>query len=310
MKKCVWIAMLFAGLILCCAITVSAEGGYCGDNLSWTVENNVLTITGKGEMYDYTSNNSPWKELEISEIIIDEGVESIGEYAFFQCEKLKKISIPSSLLKINGNVFSNKNGAIDTYIADMEAWLNITFKLQTSNPLISGGSLYKNNKQVEEIIIPYSVTKIKKYTFFNYEKLKRIYFHSNITEFEKYAFTNCTADIYYEGTEEQWKNILRYDDLKERQKTFGYVMPVKTDVTYINKSVKMTVYGIKEAYVIGAYYNGGKMICCEYKKCTNGEKLTFNSDGDYNEIKLLTVDKLSNLQPICEAFLIGEDLIK
>lgn len=310
MKKCIWIVMLLVSVILGGAMTASAESGVCGDNLSWSVENKVLTITGNGEMYDYTYNNSPWNELEISEIIIDEGVESIGEYAFFQCAALKKITIPSSIVKINGNVFSNKNGAIDAYIADMEAWLNITFKLQTSNPLISGGGLYKNNAPIEEIVIPYSVTKIKKYALFNYESLQRIYFHSNISEFEKYAFKNCKADIYYEGTEAQWKNILRYDDLAEFKKTFGYEMPVKTDISYVNKNVKMIVYGIKEAYVVGIYYNDGRMICCDYKKCMDGERLIFNSDSDYDEIKLLTVDKLSNLQPICEAVLIGEELIR
>ena len=60
--------------------------GVCGENLTWAIDDEgCLTISGTGEMYDYDhsyNNNSPWRNREVKTVLINEGVTSIGDFAF------------------------------------------------------------------------------------------------------------------------------------------------------------------------------------------------------------------------------------
>ena len=96
-------------VLLLCMVTCNAlaESGTCGDNLTWTLEDGVLTISGTGDMYDYEftgmePTNAPWIEYqeEISSLIVSDGVTSIGDYAFAYCG-LDSVVLPNSL-RING----------------------------------------------------------------------------------------------------------------------------------------------------------------------------------------------------------------
>ena len=61
-----------------------AVRGTCGDDLTWTLERGVLTIFGTGAMTDYAQGTAPWysRRVVISEIVLNEGLTSIGSYAF------------------------------------------------------------------------------------------------------------------------------------------------------------------------------------------------------------------------------------
>ena len=64
-----------------------------------------MTIHGSGEMYEYNYNDTKeWINAE--QVIIEDGVTSIGNNAFYQCEKLKSITIPASVKRIGYSVFS------------------------------------------------------------------------------------------------------------------------------------------------------------------------------------------------------------
>ncbi|MBP1533639.1 MAG: hypothetical protein IK999_05860 [Ruminococcus sp.] len=59
-------------------ISVNAEeenptSGKCGKNLSWKIEDKVLTISGKGEMENF-GYYGPWKKSDIEEVVIEKGV--------------------------------------------------------------------------------------------------------------------------------------------------------------------------------------------------------------------------------------------
>lgn len=84
------------------------EMGKCGADLLWTVDqNNVLTVTGSGLMYDYGSANSPWRGLKgvITEVVIGEGVTSIGNCAFYEFAALEKVTVSSTVLSIGNYAF-------------------------------------------------------------------------------------------------------------------------------------------------------------------------------------------------------------
>ena len=82
-------------------------GGTCGENLNWTVdEEGTLTISGTGEMYDYTDEgDAPWNADEVKNVVIGDGVTSIGECAFLSCDKIESVTIPDSVTKIGYGAF-------------------------------------------------------------------------------------------------------------------------------------------------------------------------------------------------------------
>ena len=60
--------------------------GDCNDSISWTLDSKgLLTITGTGEMPNYDHFNeafNPWYFEEVKSVIIEDGVTSIGWFAF------------------------------------------------------------------------------------------------------------------------------------------------------------------------------------------------------------------------------------
>lgn len=89
----------------------TAYNGTCGDNLTYAFDQTTgtLTISGTGDMTDYSYNSSPWNAFKasITDVIIENGVESIGSYAFYECSAIKSVDIPSSVKIIGYDAFYN-----------------------------------------------------------------------------------------------------------------------------------------------------------------------------------------------------------
>ncbi len=86
--------------------------GSCGSGVTWLLsDNGVLTIsgTGAGTMTNYTNNtHAPWVAYKsiITQVVIEEGVTSIGNYAFNNCSNIRSISLPEGLQTIGNNAFN------------------------------------------------------------------------------------------------------------------------------------------------------------------------------------------------------------
>ena len=86
------------------------RAGTCGPDLRWYLtDNGVLTISGKGEMYDYLEdyNRLPWSKSDIKRIIIGDGVTTIGSSAFDNCSNLTSVAIPNSVTEIGFRAFED-----------------------------------------------------------------------------------------------------------------------------------------------------------------------------------------------------------
>ena len=79
------------------------------DNLTWTLyADGKLTISGTGAMKDYNAaeNLSPaYMNSDVKKVVIEDGVTSIGELAFFKCSNLTNITIPDSVTCIEYAAF-------------------------------------------------------------------------------------------------------------------------------------------------------------------------------------------------------------
>ena len=105
---------LFFMFALLPLLAMADDSGSCGDNVTYTYVSSTktLTIQGTGAMRDYSIEaNIPWVDyrIDISTLIIEEGVTSIGEKAF-KNSGVSSITIPSSVTSIGGNAFCNCYG--------------------------------------------------------------------------------------------------------------------------------------------------------------------------------------------------------
>ena len=92
--------------------SIFAESGTCGDNLTWTYTNGILTISGSGAMTDY--NTSPWYGFcsSIQTVHLPNGMTSIGNNAFSHCSGLSAVTIPNSVTSIGNSAFSECKGLL------------------------------------------------------------------------------------------------------------------------------------------------------------------------------------------------------
>ena len=84
--------------------------GACGDALTWEVNGDVLIISGTGRMDNYYEDEAPWNKFRnsIKKIVIEEGVESVGDYAFWLCApRVVSISFPASVTYIGNHALSD-----------------------------------------------------------------------------------------------------------------------------------------------------------------------------------------------------------
>ncbi len=99
--------------------------GTCGENLIWNLNDKTktLTILGTGEMNDYGDfDDAPWYPFRdyIETVVIEEGAESIGSCAFYDCDGLTRIAIPSSVIVIKSYAFYKCNNLSDVDYGDTE----------------------------------------------------------------------------------------------------------------------------------------------------------------------------------------------
>ena len=167
-------------LVLCMAVSVivtvpvsvaAEDSGTCGDNLTWTLDDiGTLTISGTGDMYDEPS----WTFLksDVYEVIIEDGVTSIGNDAFRNCQQLREVNIPNSVTSIGDMAFSDCK------------WLC-------------------------EVIIPDNVTTIGERAFAGCEQLHTVYIPDSVTSIGNGVFSYCTrlTDIPVGSNNQNYSNV-------------------------------------------------------------------------------------------------------
>ncbi|MCD8048726.1 MAG: leucine-rich repeat protein [Clostridia bacterium] len=78
--------------------------------IEWDITDGVLTISGTGRMPDYEDadeNRAPWYEYNesITSVVVNEGLTSIGAYAFEDLINAQTVSIPDSVTQIGTKAF-------------------------------------------------------------------------------------------------------------------------------------------------------------------------------------------------------------
>ena len=99
---------------------VQAYSGQCGDNLYWAYDeaNKTISITGSGDMYDYTKSTQPWLlfQEQITEVTTSNTTTSIGTSAFEGCIRLGKVSLGYGMGNIAAKAFAECKRLYDIYV--------------------------------------------------------------------------------------------------------------------------------------------------------------------------------------------------
>lgn len=105
---------LVTGCLCADGLTISARGqerkfdiGVNPDSVTATLsEGGVLTVSGSGEIKDFTSETAPFAGLGVREIKIGADVKAIGNYTFYNCGGAGVITLPRGLVRIGDRAFS------------------------------------------------------------------------------------------------------------------------------------------------------------------------------------------------------------
>ncbi|WP_304596784.1 leucine-rich repeat protein [Adlercreutzia caecimuris] len=161
------------------------ESGILESGLTWEYWDNAsLVIKGEGSMGDFADKTSqPWNKYlrSMEEVIIEEGVTTIGNYAFADADYLGQavegegaLQLPSTLVSIGKNAFYDCDGMTEIIVPDSVAEIGEwafavcdrlkSCHLPESLTVISDSLFYKDYK-LEEVNIPSGVTEIQKDAF-------------------------------------------------------------------------------------------------------------------------------------------------
>ena len=200
----------------------AASSGNCGDsgsNVTWLLDDNgTLTISGSGKIEDYRSDiDQPWysNRSDITSVVIEPGVTSIGSLAFYECSNLTSITIPSGLTSIGDYAFWNCTGLTSITIPSSVTSIgvnvfynctgltDITVDSNNSSFCSESGVLFNKDKTTliyyplgkndSSYTIPDGVTVIEQYAFYCNSKLTSVTIPSGVTSIGEMAFRECSG---------------------------------------------------------------------------------------------------------------------
>ena len=124
-------------------------------------------------------------------ITLEEGTVGIADYAFSGYYGLTSIIIPNSVTSIGDRAFYNCNRLTAVHITDLAAWCNISFGIGESQPLYHAHHLYLNGEEIKDLVIPNSVTSIGRSAFSGCSGLTSITIPNSVTSIGQGAFFEC-----------------------------------------------------------------------------------------------------------------------
>ena len=200
----------------------SGTCGANGDNLTWELScDSILTISGTGDM----ANSPTWRadSLAIKEVIIHEGVTSIGNSAFNRCRNLISVTIPNSVVSIGSGAFS-RSGVVSMTIP--------------SGVTTIGSLAFNNCNSLEVISISNTVTEIREQAFHRCQNLSNIH-----VDLDNLNYSSVDGILFNKNQ----TKLIKYPDAKQGEYTipnsvteidiFAFAMCIDLTAVHIPETV-------------------------------------------------------------------------
>ena len=195
---------------------IIVKSGECGDNVTYTLDSDgLLKISGSGNMNDYYIGSSPfYLNKDIKEIVIGDGVTSIGDCAFLGCSSLTSIEIPDGVTSIGMSVFDSCSSLTSieipvgvTSLKDFvfygcSSLTSITMPEGLTSIAIQAGvtsigySAFESCSSLTSIAILAGVTSIGESAFKDCIKLNTIYCYKNSTADKYTDYPSIAKKVY------------------------------------------------------------------------------------------------------------------
>jgi hypothetical protein len=189
-----------------------------------TLDNGTLTISGIGAMKDYGSE--PWKinsinySSQITHVVIEEGVTTIGDYAFFNLNNLVSIEIPEGITSIGSDAFRSCTSLASIDIPESVKYIKF--------------AAFRYCSSLSSIVIPEGLINIEFNVFSNCTGLLSVSIPASVKDIGA-AFAGCTSlisiDVASENTNYLSENGILFNKHKTSLiyypggKTGGYIIP-------------------------------------------------------------------------------------
>jgi len=178
--------------------------GANGNNLTATLKDSTLTVTGIGAMANYhgEGGEAPWwaDKYSIANIVIEDGVTTIGNIAFAACEKATSAIIGNGVTTIGTNAFQSCGSLTSIIIPNSVVTMGDgAFGLcrKLSSATIGSGVTTIGNQAfmgtgLTSITIPDNVISMGYSTFQNCISLISATISNNITSIGRSTFSSCS----------------------------------------------------------------------------------------------------------------------
>lgn len=169
-------------VLLTFGVCAEVVGGSCGENTGWYLdtETGLFCLVGKGDMTDYNpysipENTPPWYAYRafIKTVEINEGITSVGNYSFYECQNLTEVIMPDTITVIGISAFRmcEQLTQVDipksVKIISAQAFMNtnlISVKLHEGVTDIDSHA-FRTGRSLKEITIPDSAVNISPHIF-------------------------------------------------------------------------------------------------------------------------------------------------
>ena len=205
-------------------ISIGEDAFHVCNNLESVCIENIAAWCGIDFINFYANPLYYAKNLYINgelakDIVIPDGVTSIGNWAFYNCTTLTSIKIPDGVLSIGASAFNNCTRLTSIEIPDSVTSI--------------GNSAFVKCVSLTSLTIPNSVTSIGDFTFDKCESLTSLTIPDSVTRIGEYAFSCCynlifvtigdnvkrigygafygcddLKYIFYAGSENEWSYLL------------------------------------------------------------------------------------------------------
>ena len=175
-------------------------------------ENTYLGYVFGAEVPDFAKGYYPGR---FQEVVLLEGCTALGDYAFFECETLRGVTLPNGIESIGVRAFDDCDGITELKLPaslasirenafmDCDYLASLTFAGEELTEI--GVNAFYNCLSLKEIVLPSSLKSLPGSCFANCVSLQKVEM-DGVTSVEANAFHNCVAltsvsapaDIQYE----------------------------------------------------------------------------------------------------------------